>query len=48
MAADPARRAKKAAKFYEKNLKDLGNKMRANILNYPCGNLGEVGIYLRW
>jgi hypothetical protein len=38
-------RAKKAAKFYEKNLKDLGDKMRASILNYPYGNLGKVGNY---
>ena len=37
-----------AIEFYEKNLKDLGYKVRAEILSYPDGNLGEVGVYLRW
>ena len=41
-------RAKRAHEFYEKHLKALGYKARAEILNYPDGNLGEVGIYLRW
>jgi hypothetical protein len=41
-------RARKAYDFYEQNLKDLGYKVRAEIMNYPDGNLGEVGIYLRW
>ena len=41
-------RAKRAHEFYEKNLKEIGYKVRAEILNYPDGNLGEVGIYLRW
>jgi hypothetical protein len=41
-------RAKKAYEFYEQNLKDLGYKVRAEILSYPDGNLGEVGVYLRW
>ena len=41
-------RAKKAFEFYEQNLKDLGYKVRAEIMSYPDGNLGEVGIYLRW
>jgi hypothetical protein len=41
-------RAGKAYEFYEQNLKELGYKVRAEILSYPDGNLGEVGIYLRW
>ena len=41
-------RARKAFEFYEQNLKDLGYKVRAEIMSYPDGNLGEVGIYLRW
>ena len=41
-------RAKKAYEFYEQNLKGLGYKVRAEILSYPDGNLGEVGVYLRW
>ena len=41
-------RARKAYDFYEQNLKDLGYKVRAEIMSYPDGNLGEVGIYLRW
>jgi hypothetical protein len=41
-------RAEKAIEFYEKNLKDLGYKVRTEIMNYPDGNLGEVGIFLRW
>jgi hypothetical protein len=34
--------------FYEQNLKPLGHKAWAEILNYPDGTLGEVGIFLRW
>ena len=41
-------RAKRAYQFYEEHLKDLGYKVRAEILTYPDGNLGEVGFFLRW
>jgi hypothetical protein len=41
-------RAKRAHEFYERHLKDLGYRVRAEILNYPDGNLGDVGFYLRW
>ena len=44
----PCRVGRRAYEFYEKNLKDLGYKVRAEIMNYPDGDLGEVGIFLRW
>lgn len=40
--------AKKAHEFYEKELAPLGYKARAQIMDYPDGMLGDVGIYLRW
>ena len=41
-------RAKRAYEFYEQHLKALGYKVRAQILNYPGGVPGDVGLYLRW
>lgn len=41
-------RARKAMEFYEQHLRPLGYKVRAEILSYPDGNLGEVGLFLRW
>jgi hypothetical protein len=40
--------AKKAHEFYEKELAPLGYKVRAQVLDYPGGMPGDVGIYLRW
>lgn len=40
--------AKKAQDFYEKELRPLGFKTRARILNYPDGKLGDVGLFLSW
>lgn len=40
--------AKKAHAFYEKELAPLGYKVRAQIMDYPDGMLGDVGIFLRW
>jgi CBS domain-containing protein len=40
--------AKRAFEFYEKNLRPLGYKVRAQILDYPGGMPGTVGIYLAW
>jgi cyclopropane fatty-acyl-phospholipid synthase-like methyltransferase len=40
-----------AAKIYEahqKHLQAQGYTIRAQILNYPDGGLGEVGIYIGW
>jgi hypothetical protein len=41
-------RAKKALEFYETDLKPLGYKARAQILNYPDGMPGDVGLFLSW
>jgi hypothetical protein len=40
--------AKKAYAFYEKELEPSGYKLRAEILDYPGGMPGDVGIFLRW
>jgi CBS domain-containing protein len=40
--------AKRGFEFYEKNLRPLGYKVRAQILDYPGGMPGTVGIYLAW
>ena len=40
--------AKRAFEFYERNLKAHGYKVRAQILDYPGGMPGNVGIYLIW
>jgi hypothetical protein len=40
--------ARKIYEGYEKHLQPDGYKMRAQILNYPDGNLGEVGLYIGW
>lgn len=40
--------AKKAYGFYEKELEPLGYKLRAEIIDYPGGMPGDVGIFLRW
>ena len=38
----------RAYEFFEKNLKQLGFRLRAEILNYPGGVPGDVGISLHW
>jgi hypothetical protein len=38
----------KAPDFFEAELKPLGFKSRAQILNYPDGRPGDVGIFLAW
>jgi hypothetical protein len=40
--------AKKAHDFYEKELAPLGYKSRAQIMDFPGGMPGDVGIFLRW
>jgi hypothetical protein len=40
--------AKKAHAFYEKELAPLGYKVRAQIMDYPGGVPGDVGLFLRW
>ncbi len=40
--------AKRAHDLYTTELQPLGYRIRAQILDYPGGNLGDVGIYLTW
>jgi hypothetical protein len=40
--------AKRAHEFYEKELAPLGYKVRAQIMDYPGGMPGDVGLFLRW
>ena len=38
----------KAFEFFEQNLKQHGFRLRAEVLNYPGGMPGDVGISLHW
>lgn len=40
--------AKRAMDVYAKELEPLGYKAKAQILNYPGGMLGEVGLFFSW
>jgi ribosomal 50S subunit-associated protein YjgA (DUF615 family) len=40
--------AKRAYDFYEENLRSHGYKLRAQILDFPDGKPGDVGIFLAW
>lgn len=40
--------AKKAYDYYMAELKPLGFKLHAEILDYPGGVPGDVGLFLRW
>jgi hypothetical protein len=40
--------AKKAYEYYMAELKPLGFKLNAQILDYPGGMPGDIGLYLRW
>ena len=40
--------AKKAYEYYVKELKPLGYKLTAQVLDYPGGMPGRVGMYLSW
>jgi hypothetical protein len=40
--------AKRAHAFYVKELQPLGYKLRVEILDYPGGMPGNVGMFLRW
>jgi hypothetical protein len=40
--------AKKAYEYYMAELKPLGFKLTAQILDYPGGMPGDIGLYLRW
>jgi hypothetical protein len=40
--------AKKAYEFWHQELEPHGYKLRAQILDFPGGMPGDVGIFLRW
>jgi hypothetical protein len=40
--------AKKAYEYFIKELKPLGYKLTAQVLDYPGGMPGRVGLYLNW
>ena len=40
--------AKRLHEAYVQHLAPQGYKIRAQILNYPDGNLGEAGIFISW
>ena len=39
---------KRAYDYFKEHLSPLGYKLRAEIIDYPHGNLGDVGLYLVW
>lgn len=40
--------AKKAYDYFEEKLKPQGYKLRMQIINYPGGMPGDVGVFLSW
>jgi hypothetical protein len=40
--------AKRAYEFYEREMKPLGYKMHCEIISFPGGIPGEVGMFLKW
>ena len=40
--------AKKGYEFFEKELRPLGFKIGAEIINFPGGMPGDVGMFLKW
>ena len=40
--------AKDAYNFYVKELRPLGYKLHAEIISFPGGMPGDVGLYLAW
>jgi hypothetical protein len=40
--------ARRAYDFYAKELRPLGYKLNAEIISFPGGMPGEVGLYLKW
>jgi N-acetylglucosamine kinase-like BadF-type ATPase len=40
--------AKRAHEFWQKELEPHGYKLRAEIMDYPGGMPGDVGIFLKW
>lgn len=40
--------ARKAYEFYRRELRPLGFKLHAEVINYPGGMPGDIGLFLRW
>ena len=40
--------AKKAYDFFDKELRPCGYKLHAEIISYPRGMPGDVGLFLKW
>ena len=40
--------AKRAYEFWQKELEPKGYKVRAQIMDFPGGVPGDVGLFLRW
>ena len=40
--------AKRAYEFFDKELRPLGYKLHADIISFPGGMPGDVGLYLKW
>lgn len=40
--------AKKAYEYYDKEMRPLGYKLRMEILDFPGGLPGNVGMFLKW
>jgi hypothetical protein len=40
--------AKRAHEFWQKELEPKGYKVRAQIMDFPGGMPGDVGIFLKW
>jgi hypothetical protein len=40
--------AKQAYEFYQKELRPLGYKLNAEIISFPGGMPGDVGLFLKW
>jgi hypothetical protein len=40
--------AKKAYEFYQKELRPLGYKLHAQVIDFPGGVPGEIGLFLKW
>lgn len=40
--------AKKAFEYFEKELQPLGYKIRVQVLDYPGGMAGNIGMFLKW
>ena len=44
----PAGHRQAAYDYYVKHLAPLGYKMRMEVLDFPGGMPGEIGIFFRW